>query len=47
MDMFDLIDLIMRLYFLRWIESLFASDPVSRFELVFVGDAIPGTINGH
>ena len=47
MDMFDLIDLMLWLNFLRWLESLNASDPLSHIELVFIGDAIPGTINGH
>jgi hypothetical protein len=44
MNMFDLINAILMAYLLG---LLGAPNDGSGIELVFVGDAIPGTINGH
>ena len=44
MDAFDLINWMLTLYYLRRLG--FFNDG-SSIELVFIGDAIPGTINGH
>jgi len=43
MDMFDLIKQLLMAYFIR---VLLADLDGSTIELVFIGDAIPGTING-
>ena len=43
MDIFDLIDWLLMAYLL----GLLGGDNGGTIDLVFVGDAIPGTINAH